>query len=192
MREWLLPPNLLTLARLALTPFIGLSLARGDARAAFPLIFIAALTDAIDGYLARRFHWQSALGEKLDPVADKLMLAVVYLGLGAAGVFPHWLIALILGRDALILLFAAAAFTLTSIRRLPPTIWGKLSTICQMGLAAAALLSLLWPSDPLKALVEFGIQLTALATLWSALHYALTGWRLWRGSGAHAEPHAKR
>lgn len=192
MREWLLPPNLLTYVRLVLTPLIGLSLARRDIQTAFPLILIAGLTDALDGYIARRFHWQSALGEKLDPIADKFMLAVGYLALGASEVLPGWLVVLVIGRDILILLFAAAAFMLTPIRRLPPTIWGKISTVCQMGLAAAAVLSMLSPSSPLDLLLTGGIPLTALATLWSALHYAVTGINLWRAAQAAVPPHRPR
>lgn len=179
MREWLLPPNLLTLARIALTPFIGLGLARGDARSILPLVFIAGISDALDGYLARRFHWTSALGEKLDPIADKFLLAVAYLALWQAGTFPTWLIVLVLGRDVLILSFAAVIFAFTSVRRLPPTIWGKLSTVCQMTLAGIAILAAAMQSAALSSILGPAlIPATAAATAWSALHYAWTGWRL--------------
>ena len=181
MREWLLPPNLLTLARIALTPFIGLGLARGDARSILPLVLVAGISDALDGYLARRFRWTSALGEKLDPIADKFLLAVGFLALWRAGTFPTWLIVLVLGRDLLILVFAAAVFAFTSIRRLPPTLWGKLSTVCQMALAGIAILAAATQSAALSSLIgTVLIPATAVATAWSAIHYAWTGWRLLR------------
>lgn len=181
MRDWLLPPNLLTLARILLTPFVALSIGRNEYRLALPLIVVASATDALDGYLARRFRWSSALGEKLDPIADKLMLAATYAAFWYADVLPGWLAGLVLGRDALILLFAAIAFVLTDIRRLPPSLWGKISTVFQMTLAAGAVLAAASGLRPLPALFSlFLVPATALATVWSGIHYAWTGWRLVR------------
>lgn len=182
MREWLLPPNLLTLSRIALTPFLTVAIAQNAWRIALPLIVVASATDALDGYLARRFHWFSTLGEKLDPIADKLMLAAVYGALWYAGVLPGWLTAFVLGRDVLILLFGAIAFAFTDIRRLPPSRWGKLSTVLQMTLAGSAVLAAASGLVPLPAILSFAlIPATAVATVWSGIHYGWTGWRLIRG-----------
>ena len=188
MREWLLPPNLLTFARIAVTPYIGWSIARGEVRSAFPIIIAAGFSDALDGYLARRFNWGSALGEKLDPIADKFILAVAYVALWRAGIFPGWLTALVIGRDIAILVFAALALALTDIRRLPPSLWGKLSTIFQMSLAGFAILGAAFPDSTLghPALWFFTpvlMPVTAFATIWSGLHYAWTGLRQLRGQG---------
>lgn len=166
---WSLPPNWLTLARILLTPLIGLALARADFRLAFPLLFAAGLTDAADGYLARRFGWQSPLGEKLDPIADKWMVAVVYLGLAAGGALPWWLVLLVLGRDLAILAAAGLLMATGRAHRFPPSVWGKASTIAQMTLGGLAVLNgFLAAQLPLAPLV----WLTATLTLLSGADYA--------------------
>jgi cardiolipin synthase len=171
--DWLLPPNLLTYARLAMTPWIGWCLGHNQAGAALPWIVAAAFTDAFDGWLARCFQWTSPLGAKLDPIADKVMLATVYLGLGLGGRVPLWLVWLVLGRDVLILLFAVFALLLTKIHEFPPSPWGKLSTFCQMGFAAAVVLDAVAPAVLPGGALFAGLWLTAAATVWSGVHY---GW----------------
>lgn len=170
--DWRLPPNWITLARILITPFAGLALARGDYPRAFPLLAAAALSDAFDGWLARRFQWTSGLGEKLDPVADKLLVAVVYVGLAAGGALPVWLAVLVLGRDAGILAVAAALWALGRRRRFRPTVWGKLSTVFQMTLGGAAVLAGAFPDLGVGALVPPLLWLTALMTLVSGVDYA--------------------
>lgn len=169
---WNLPPNWITFARIALTPLIGLALARADYGRAFPLLFVAGLSDAFDGWLARRFGWRSEVGEKLDPIADKLMVAVVYLGLAAGGALPWWLTALVLGRDALILLAAGWLWRRGRMRRFPPSRWGKLSTICQMTLGGMAVLAGAYPGTGAGVLVPPLVWAAALLTMLSGADYA--------------------
>ncbi|MEJ5368849.1 MAG: CDP-alcohol phosphatidyltransferase family protein [Bryobacteraceae bacterium] len=166
-------PNALTAARILLTPPIGWLLATGEPRKALPLLAAAALTDAADGWLARRLDARSALGAFLDPVADKLLAATVYVGLAAAGRLPAWLAALVLGRDLLILAFAAWALRRTRLRAFPPSVWGKLSTVLQFSLGLAALLDAVRPADWSAAVARALIPAVALATVWSGAHY---GW----------------
>ena len=136
---------------------------------ALVLVFIAGATDAIDGYLARRFEWTTAIGAYLDPIADKLLLVSVYIMLGVDRAIPYWLVWLVLGRDVLILAMVGIAFAFTSIRRFPPSIWGKVSTIVQVLTALVVL------ADQGSVLATTMIYVTALTTIASGMHY---GWSL--------------
>lgn len=167
-------PNAITAARILLTPPIGWMLATGRPRTALPLLAAAALTDAADGWLARRFDARSSLGAFLDPLADKVLAATVFLGLAASGRLPAWLAALVLGRDLLILAFAAWALRRTRLRAFPPSAWGKLSTVLQFSLGIAALLDAVQPAAWSATTVRALIPAVAVATAWSGAHYAWT------------------
>src|SRR5712664_1604183 len=90
-------PNLLTIARLLLAPFIFAAIVNG--RHALALFACASLTDGLDGLLARRFGQITPVGAYLDPIADKVLLSGVYLSLALAGSVPWWLVMVIFGRD---------------------------------------------------------------------------------------------
>jgi len=149
-------------------------------RAALPLLAVAALTDAADGFLARRWQAKSALGAYLDPVADKLLAATVFAGLAFAGRLPWWLAGLVLGRDLLILAFAAWAMARTRIRKFPPSVWGKASTVLQFSLGIACLLDAAAPAGWTAAAVRVLIPAVAAATAWSGFHYGWLARRLLR------------
>lgn len=105
--ELLLIPNLLSLSRIVLTPVVGYFLWRNDPQSTLiclGLLVIAALTDALDGYVARRMNLISKLGLILDPLADKIFAAVLIIELILFRDFPLWLAVGIIGRDLLILL----------------------------------------------------------------------------------------
>ena len=130
------------------------------------------MSDAADGWIARKFDATSNLGALLDPVADKLMLSGAYLIFGLNHVIPMWLTWIVLGRDVSILLFAAFAYMLTSIRNFPPSRWGKLSTLIQILTALAILVTQTIPTDPIAAQFQsYLVWLCAAVTLWSAGHY---------------------
>jgi len=166
-------PNVLTLLRILMTPAVGVFVARDDMRAALPLLAAAALTDAADGFLARRWNAVSPAGAYLDPVADKLLAATVFVGLAYAGRLPWWLAGLVLGRDVLILAFAAWALRRTRLRRFPPTVWGKASTVLQFSLGLACLLEAAAPAGWTGMAVSGLIPAVAIGTAWSGFHY---GW----------------
>lgn len=180
MRPWLLPPNLLSLARILITPVIAWRLALGDVAGALPWIVAASLTDAADGFLARRFHWGSDLGRKLDPLADKLMLAAVYISMAAGALIPSWVAVLVVGRDLLILSFAAWAAGSISLKDFKPSVWGKLSTLLQMSYVAAVAGARIWPDSGLSTATDPLLWATAAATLASGIGYARSGWVLAR------------
>ncbi len=175
-------PNLLSLARLGLAPFAVCAILLGRWRPAAALLVAAAVTDVLDGWLARRWGAATRLGAYLDPVADKVLLSATYLALGAAGALPWWLVGLVLGRDVLILAGAAAAMLLQRRREFPPSRWGKLSTVVQVITAAAVILARVWPGAGLAPVVAGLVWLAAAATLWSGLDYARRSAR--RGRGA--------
>src|SRR5215831_401708 len=120
------PANLVTLSRLVFAPFIAHAVLRGRPLEAFVLLIIAGLTDVIDGGLARHFGWSTAAGAYLDPIADKVLLSTVYICLALHGAVPWWFVAVIFGRDLLILASSGAALAFTRMRKFAPSIWGKL------------------------------------------------------------------
>jgi len=165
-------PNLLSLARLAIAPYLFWLLWRGHFDAALVAILVAGITDGLDGYLARRLGLSSRTGEMLDPIADKVLLSGAFIALWLDGSLEGWLAAIILGRDALILLAAGVALLLSKApRRFPPSIWGKLSTIVQVSLVVTLAARL---PEPLLGIVKWT---TAVLTVVSFIHYS---WRYTR------------
>lgn len=174
MPAWLTPPNILSSLRIAVSPWLGYELARGNFRVALPVLFLTGVTDGMDGYLARRYGWQTPLGEKLDPIADKVLAATLFICFALQGLLPWGVSALVLGRDALILCFAAVALALGRARRFPPSIWGKLSTLMQLLLAGACVMRAGWPGLPPEPLFLVVMWLAVAATAWSGAAYFRT------------------
>jgi cardiolipin synthase len=129
---WFTIPNLFTVLRVAMTPYILLELARGQYLIAGWTFGAAAFTDTLDGYIARRFDSQSRVGLYLDPIADKLLLSGIYIGLMLGHAIPVWVVAVVFGRDLWILLLSGIALRFTKYRELQPSVWGKASTFIQI------------------------------------------------------------
>ncbi len=162
-------PNLLTCARIALTPVIVLTLMATNCSRAFWLSLLAGFTDAADGYLARYTGQETRLGAYLDPIADKVLLTALYLCFGIAELAPWWLAWLVVGRDVMILSLAAGGLFWKGVRDFPPSVWGKVSTVFQIGAALAILAGCAFHVSP--DLVTGLIYTTAAATAWSGFHY---------------------
>jgi cardiolipin synthase len=164
-------PNLLSFARLALAPYLFLQLWRREYDSALALFVIAGLTDALDGFLARRWGTSSRLGAYLDPVADKVLLSGTFLVLALDDVIETWVAVLVLGRDILILLFAAGVFVFTkSLRDFPPSLWGKASTAVQIAFAVGLVMHFAgYASGSLVGALKW---LTVALTVWSGVDYA--------------------
>jgi cardiolipin synthase len=175
MPRWVNVPNLLTLLRLALAPVVIQEILEGRHVLALGVFAAAAFTDYLDGATARRFGVATASGAYLDPIADKCLLSGVFLALAAARIVPWWLVAVILGRDVYILLGVATVMLFTSIRRFPPSIWGKVSTFVQIVTVAVWLARDAFPCRPLEYLSLVSLWPCAGCTLWSGIHYT------WRG-----------
>lgn len=138
-RDNLTLPNLLTVIRILLVPLVVWRLLVLDMQGAFWLFAAAALTDLLDGSLARLLDQRTVLGAWLDPIADKLMLLSTLFMLAWDGVLPVYL-ALVVGlRDLVILSGAAAYRRLTGGLDVHPTLTGKLATFVEFILVALAL-----------------------------------------------------
>jgi len=125
-------PNLLTAARLALTPYLFWLMVRHEYRTIIPWFIVIGVTDVVDGFLARRYQASSRLGAYLDPIADKVLLSGTFLVLALTGAMETWLAVVVLGRDVLILAAAGVLYLATGRRNFPPSPWGKLSTFVQI------------------------------------------------------------
>jgi len=163
-------PNSLSAARLLAAPVLFFLLWRQYWGWALWVIAFAALTDALDGLLARRFGAASRTGEVLDPIADKVLLSGAFLALVLNGSIDLWLAVVVIGRDVLILSMAGGAIARSSSRRFPPSIWGKVSTVFQV-LFILALVANLASAVPGSILTILKWTVAALAII-SGLDYA--------------------
>lgn len=132
-------PNLISLGRVLLVP-VAIWLIVNDNRAgAFGVFVAAGISDAVDGFIAKRFGWQTELGAYLDPLADKLLLVSVFIALGIKGDLPSWLVIGVVTRDILIIAGVILAWVLTKPLRVRPTRLSKTNTLCQILLAGSVL-----------------------------------------------------
>ena len=169
--RWL--PSLLSVSRVLLTPTIASAILNDRFPHAFLLCWIAGGTDFLDGWLARRYNWESRTGAWLDAISDKILLSTIYVCFALTGDAGGWLVGLVLGRDVMILMLAAAGILFTPIRDFPPSIWGKISTNIQIAAAAAVLAGPAW-------LKPWALALCGVGTTWSGLHYLVKAVQKWR------------
>jgi cardiolipin synthase (CMP-forming) len=167
-------PNQLSLVRLLFVPFFAVVTLDGRYDYAFVLAMLAALSDFLDGWVARTFHQQSALGIALDPVADKVLMGSAYIVMSLCGLLPWWLTSLVLVRDGGILVGALLVIVFWGYRPLPPTYAGKASTVGQFAAVVAAIAykaQFPWIGP---ILVEICIYIAAALTVISGMHYLIT------------------
>jgi cardiolipin synthase len=169
-------PNLFTLARLLLTPFVVLAILNASYGRAIVLFFLAGISDVVDGFLARRLGESTPAGAYFDPVADKILLSAIYIALGIAHAIPWWMVGLVFARDILILAMAAYGLLFTSVRKFPPSVWGKISTFLQI----AAALVVMGARDGIPAPVDLALWLMVGGTIWSGVHYVWQGIHIFR------------
>jgi cardiolipin synthase (CMP-forming) len=125
-------PNLISFLRILLTLPIVWLLFEQQFTYALMLFALAGFSDGLDGFLAKRFHWQSRLGGLLDPLADKALLMSSFLVLGGLGLIPIWLVILVIFRDLLIV--GGALYYNFSIEEVDahPSLISKLNTLLQI------------------------------------------------------------
>jgi len=142
-------PNFVTMTRMAMVPFFVLAVTQRDYRLAMWIFIVAGLTDAFDGFLARRMDMRSRIGAYLDPIADKMLITVAYIALtypqGQAVVIPLWLTILALFRDFVIMLVAGVLYIVEGLREFPPSVLGKATTFVQVLTVAVVLLANVFP-----------------------------------------------
>jgi cardiolipin synthase len=95
-------PNIISIFRIFLVIPVIYYIWGDNWQVALFLMFVAGISDGLDGYIARTFHWESELGATLDPIADKILLVCIFVVLGIKGIVPHWLVVVIVTRDAII------------------------------------------------------------------------------------------
>jgi cardiolipin synthase len=176
-------PNLLTLLRICLAPFLVAAIIEGHYLLSFSLFVAAGLTDAFDGLLARALKQRSMFGHYLDPVADKLLLSTLFLVLLYKGLMPVTVTVLVFGRDVGILMVAAILYAAVGRREFRPSIFGKANTLAQIAAVAAVLLHQLTTAYWVAAVRAVALDATIGLTIASGLHYA---WLVSRRPGATA------
>jgi cardiolipin synthase (CMP-forming) len=168
-------PNLFTMVRIIMTPFILVALAHGHFLLGGWLFGGAAFTDLLDGAVARRFGGETKTGQYLDPIADKILLSCIYIGLAAGGAVPIWLVLVIFGRDLWIVLLSAYALRFTTFRDLNPSVWGKASTFLQVITAVAVMAAEGYHDSILHQICDFLILVVAGFAAISAADYSRRG-----------------
>jgi cardiolipin synthase len=135
-------PNAITILRMLLVAPLAWLIHDGRFGAALGVAAIAGISDALDGFLAKRFGWQSWIGGVLDPIADKLLLVTSFLVLAFAERLPAWLAALVIGRDVVIVVGAVAYHRLIGRFEAEPSALSKLTTFVQIACVIALLVDL--------------------------------------------------
>lgn len=165
-------PNLLTLMRICLAPFLVSAILENRFGLSFGLFVAAGLTDALDGTLARWLKQRTVLGSYLDPVADKLLLSTLFLVITHKNLIGVTVTALVFGRDVGILLVAAILYAAVGRREFKPSLFGKLNTVAQVLAVAVVLLHQIYDAQWVVILKTGALDATIVLTVASGLHYA--------------------
>jgi cardiolipin synthase (CMP-forming) len=185
---WQHLPNALTTLRMLLVVPLAWLIREAHFDAALVVAAMAGASDALDGWLAKRYGWQSWLGGVLDPIADKLMLVGCFLSLGMIGAHPAWLTWLVVGRDVVIVAGAVAYHNLIGRITAQPTLLSKTTTCVQIGYVLAQLVHLTsWVELP-HGLLDAGMWLTAVTTLASGVQYVV----VWSGKALRERASGRR
>lgn len=171
-RIWTVP-NQITLLRLGFLPFFLILVLYEEFRWALVVLVFVALTDAIDGYLARRLHQKSALGAYLDPIADKLLLSSAFFVLAMEKKIAWWLTILVLSRDVLLLVVAAVILIIQGYRAFPPSLLGKATTFFEIALVFFVVFAAGFPTDGAGEVIRYLAYTVASFVIVSGFHYAI-------------------
>lgn len=172
-RIWTVP-NQITLLRLGFLPFFLILVSYEEYRWALLVLVFVALTDAIDGYLARTLHQKSALGAYLDPIADKLLLSSSFIVLAMSKKIAWWLTILVLSRDVLLLVVAGVILIVQGYRPFPPSLLGKATTLFEIALVFFVVFAAGYPNDRAPAIIHYLALLVAAFVVVSGFHYAFS------------------
>lgn len=162
-------PNIITLGRILLVPVIIWAIAANQMTIAFVIFLVAGLSDAVDGFLAKRFNMSSELGALLDPLADKALLVSIYVALGIWGAVPRWIVILVVSRDLMIVSAVIISWLIGKPIPMKPLMVSKLNTVAQVAFAALVLAALGFGLSP----EPFDIILMACVTVLTLLSVSL-------------------
>ncbi len=166
-------PNQLTFLRLGFLPFFIISIHYRRYDIALAVLIVAALTDGLDGILARSLNQKTALGAYLDPIADKLLLSSSFVVLALNRKISWWLATLVLSRDVLLLTSAAVILVVAGYRPFPPSIYGKLTTALQILLVFLVVLLAVTDWPWLQVVRMYLGYVVAGLTVFSGFHYSI-------------------
>jgi cardiolipin synthase len=175
-------PNLICLARIALVWPTVVALQAGDYALSVVLFVIAAVSDGLDGYLAKRFGWTSEFGKFIDPFADKLLLVAVFVTTSWLGLVPWWLAAAAIARDVMIGLGALIFRLWFGPLRGRPTVVSKINTLFQLGYLLGVMMLAAFEFPP-REIIDALAVITLITTVLSGGDYiwAFTR-RAWDGT----------
>jgi cardiolipin synthase len=174
-------PNLITLTRLMSVP-LTIWLIVGEQFAVAFWVFVAAgISDALDGFIAKRFDCRTRIGALLDPAADKALLSSVYVALGIAGQLPDWLVILVVFRDVTIIGGFVLIQTIAAPRKFDPLYISKINTLMQITLVGYVLAGLGFGFVD-GAVTEALVAVTALTTVLSGMSYLVRWARIFAGA----------
>jgi len=165
-------PNIISIGRLLAVPVTIWLILDGAILAAFWLFVAAGISDALDGFLAKRFDMETELGAYLDPLADKALLVSVYITMGIEGQIADWLVIMVVFRDALIIGGAIVFQTITQSLSMEPLFISKVNTLAQIVLAATVLGSYGFSVD-LGFFLNMMVAIVALTTCLSGFFYVV-------------------
>lgn len=168
-------PNIITLGRLILSPILIYVVLTEQFRLAFTLFVIAGVSDALDGFIAKRFNVQSKLGAFLDPLADKCLLVGLYVTLGYIGVLPVWLVIMVVFRDLVIVGGVILIHLVSDQLKMDPLKISKINTALQILLVAYVLFDMAYGLrvDEVTTCLVLAVAVT---TTLSGLQYVRVWW----------------
>jgi cardiolipin synthase len=160
-------PNLITLARILSVPLVVWAITSGAWMTAFILFVVAGISDAVDGYLAKRFDMASELGAYLDPLADKALIVSIYVSLGIAGAIPRWLVIFVVARDIMIIGAVILSWLIGRPVEMKPLRVSKLNTVAQIVFACVVLGSLAFEFDasPLVPILTYSVAVLTFLSI---------------------------
>jgi cardiolipin synthase len=165
-----LVPNLITLGRIGLVPVLILAMHAGEAALALAVFLVAGVSDALDGFIAKRFHLESRLGAILDPAADKLLLVTAYVMLAMIGDIPFWLMLAVVCRDLFIVGGYLVYTSMYGPVRMRPSLLSKLNTFLQLALVFLVLARDALDLD-IAAWIAVLVYAVLVSTIASGAHY---------------------
>jgi cardiolipin synthase len=132
-------PNLITLARILSVPVVIWAIASHEMLIAFVLFLLAGVSDAVDGFLAKRFDMKTELGAYLDPLADKVLIVSIYVALGITEAVPRWIVILVVSRDLMIIGAVILSWVVNKPMTVRPLMVSKINTVAQILFAGLVL-----------------------------------------------------
>jgi cardiolipin synthase len=180
-------PNFISISRLLLVPVVVYMIVTGSFFVAFWLFVLAGISDAVDGFIAKKFHSETELGAYLDPLADKALLVSIYVSLGVLAEMPVWLVFLVVSRDVFIICAVLLSWMLSRPVAMAPLMISKANTTSQIVLAAVILGDLGFALSMEKVRTALVFVVAGLTVL-SALAYLVDWIRHMSKAGGPAVP----